>query len=185
MNSLKSLLLAAAFVVGISASLAAAPSLYDLSARDIDGRDVKFDPFRGKVLLIVNVASECGYTPQYEGLQALFKQYESRGLVVLGFPCNQFGQQEPGTNAEIKSFCSSTYRVTFPLFEKIDVNGDKRHPLFALLAGKDSPFPGNIKWNFNKFLVGRDGNLLKCFGADVEPESVELKQAVEAALAAK
>ncbi|HUR56992.1 MAG TPA: glutathione peroxidase [Opitutaceae bacterium] len=179
---MKPILVAAAFLAAVSISRAAAPSLHDLSARDIEGRDVKLATFRGKVLLIVNVASECGYTPQYEGLQALFTQYESRGFVVLGFPCNQFGQQEPGTNAEIKSFCSSTYRVTFPLFAKIDVNGDKRHPLFALLAGKDSPFPGNIKWNFNKFLVGRDGKILKRFDADVEPESGELKQAVEAAL---
>jgi glutathione peroxidase len=168
-----------------ASATSAASSFYDLSARDIDGRSVKFDAYRGKVLLIVNVASECGYTSQYEGMQALFKQYESKGFVVLAFPCNQFGAQEPGTNAQIKSFCTSTYRVTFPLFEKIEINGANRHPLYALLTGKDSPFPGNVKWNFAKFLVGRDGKVLKRFDADAEPESGEVKRAVEAALAAK
>src|SRR4051812_24410055 len=128
-----------------------AASLYDTAVKDIDGKSVKLDSYRGKVLLIVNVASECGYTPQYEGLQALFEKYSARGLTVLGFPCNQFGSQEPGSNAEIKTFCSSKFHVTFPMFEKIEVNGGKRHPLYEQLAGASSPFPGNIKWNFNKF----------------------------------
>lgn len=178
-------ILGAAACLGLFASTAAAASLYDVSAQDIDGRTVKLDAYRGKVLLIVNVASECGYTPQYEGLQALFRKFESEGFVVLGFPCNQFGEQEPGTSAEIKAFCAAKFKVTFPLFEKIEVNGPNRHELYALLAGKESPFPGNIKWNFNKFLVGRDGRILKRFGADLDPESAEMTKAVATALAAK
>jgi glutathione peroxidase len=161
-----------------------AEALHDLSVVDIDGRTTTLTAYRGRVLLIVNVASECGYTPQYAGLQALFEKYSARGLTVLGFPCNQFGAQEPGTNADIKKFCSTRYQVTFPLFAKIDVNGPKRHPLYARLAGKDSPVPGNVKWNFEKFLVGRDGTILQRFGADAEPDSPEVMQAVEAALAA-
>ena len=178
-------LLCLALSVGALVSVARSASLHDLSVKDIDGRAVKLDAYRGKVLLIVNVASECGYTPQYQGLQELFKKYEPKGLVVLGFPCNQFGGQEPGTNADIKKFCSSNYHVTFPMFAKIDVNGGQRDPLYVTLAGKDSPFPGDIKWNFNKFLVGRDGAIVKRFGSSVEPDAAELMRAVEAALAAK
>src|SRR6185503_9657690 len=144
---MKSLLWAAASLGVFLSPMRAAP-LHDVTVKDIDGRSVKLDAYRGKVLLIVNVASECGYTPQYQGLQALFEKYQAKGLVVLGFPCNQFGAQEPGTSAEIKKFCTTNYHVTFPLFEKIEVNGSQRHPLYALLAGKASPFPGNIKWNF-------------------------------------
>ncbi len=162
----------------------AAP-LHDLAVADIDGKPGTLAPFKGRVLLIVNVASECGYTPQYQGLESLFARYQAQGLTVLGFPCNQFGAQEPGTNAEIKKFCSTTFRVTFPLFAKIDVNGANRHPLYAALAGKGSPFPGNVKWNFEKFLVGRDGAVLARFPADTEPDAPELIKAVEAALAAK
>lgn len=171
-------------ILAMAFSTVHAASLYDVSVKDIDGKPVKLDSYRGKVLLIVNVASECGYTPQYAGLQDLFKKYESKGLVVLGFPCNQFGAQEPGTSAEIKAFCSAKYRVTFPMFEKIEVNGAKRHPLYEQLAGPASPFPGNIKWNFNKFLVGRDGKIMKRFGSGTEPSAKDLVQAVESALAA-
>jgi glutathione peroxidase len=171
---------AGAFVSGAHAA-----SIYDATVKDIDGRATKLDAYRGKVLLIVNVASECGYTPQYEGLQALFKKYEPQGLVVLGFPCNQFGGQEPGSNAEIKTFCSTNYHVTFPMFAKIDVNGANRDPLYTTLAGKGSPFPGNIKWNFSKFLVGRDGAIVQRFDSGVEPDAAELMKAVEAALAKK
>jgi len=162
-----------------------AESLFEIGVNDIDGKAGTLVPFRGRVLLIVNVASECGYTSQYKGLEAVFEKYQKQGLTVLGFPCNQFGGQEPGTNAEIKTFCSATFRVTFPLFEKIDVNGATRHPLFGALAGKGSPFPGNIKWNFNKFLVGRDGTVLQRFDSDAEPESPEVIRAIEAALAKK
>jgi glutathione peroxidase len=182
---MKLLLCAALFAGAFIPATNAAPSVHALSVTDIDGHAVKLDAYRGKVLLIVNVASECGYTPQYEGLQALFKKYESQGLVVLGFPCNQFGEQEPGSNAEIKTFCYTNYHVTFPMFAKIDVNGAKRDPLYTTLAGKDSPFPGNIKWNFSKFLIGRDGTIVKRFDSGVEPDAPELVKAVEAALAKK
>jgi len=166
-------------------SARAAASLYEVPLKDIDGKDTSLKAYEGKVLLVVNVASKCGFTPQYAGLEALQEKYKAQGFTVLGFPCNQFHAQEPGTNEEIKQFCSSTYQVTFPLFDKIDVNGPKRHPLYALLAGKDSPFPGDIGWNFNKFLIGRDGKVLKRFGSPVRPDSTELVQAVESALAAK
>ena len=164
---------------------ARAESLHEIAVKDIDGKATTLAPFKGRVLLIVNVASECGYTTQYEGLQAVFKKYESQGLTVLGFPCNQFGGQEPGTNAEIKQFCSTKFHVTFPLFDKIDVNGAHRHPLYAALAGKGSPFPGDIGWNFSKFLVGRNGKIVKRFDSGVEPDSAEMTKAIEAALAAK
>jgi len=164
---------------------ARADSLYDLKLKDIDGKDTTLAAYKGKVILIVNVASQCGYTPQYKGLEAIYQKYQGRGFVVLGFPCNQFGGQEPGTNEEIKQFCTSKFDVTFPLFDKLEVNGPHRHPLYAALAGKDSPFPGDIKWNFNKFLLGRDGTMLKRFDSKVAPESAELTKAVEAALAAK
>jgi glutathione peroxidase len=165
--------------------LANAGGIYDAAVRHIDGKEGKLDAYKGKVLLVVNVASKCGYTPQYKSLEALYQKYKDKGLVVLGFPCNQFGGQEPGTNEEIKEFCTSKYGVTFPLFDKIEVNGDKRHSLYVALAGKDSPFPGDIKWNFTKFLVGRDGKVLKRFESRAAPDSAEITEAVEAALAAK
>ena len=163
---------------------ALAGSIYEIPLKDIDGKDTNLGAYKGKVLLIVNVASKCGFTPQYKGLEATYEKYKDKGLVVLGFPCNQFGGQEPGRSEEIKQFCTSKYNVTFPLFEKIEVNGDKRHPLYVELAGKDSPFPGDIGWNFNKFLIGRDGKILKRFASKVTPESEELTQAIETALAA-
>ena len=163
----------------------AADSIYTISLKDIEGKSTSLKSYEGKVLLIVNVASKCGYTPQYAGLEALYEKYKDKGLVVLGFPCNQFGGQEPGTNEEIKSFCSSKYQVTFPLFDKIEVNGPSRHPLYGLLAGTGSPFPGDIKWNFNKFLIGRDGKILKRFDSKAKPDSDEMVQAVEKALGSK
>ena len=175
-------LLALCALLTVSAS---AQSLLEIPVRDIDGNDGSLATFKGRVLLIVNVASECGYTPQYPGLQAIYDKYQKQGLSVIGVPCNQFGGQEPGTNAEIKTFCSSTFHVTFPLLDKIEVNGSRRHPLYAALAGKGSPFPGNIGWNFTKFLIGRDGKILRRFDSDVEPDSREMVKAVEAALAQK
>jgi len=163
----------------------AADSIYNITLKDIDGKPTSLKAYEGKVLLVVNVASKCGYTPQYEGLEALQEKYKAKGFSVLGFPCNQFGGQEPGSNEQIKEFCSSKYQVTFPLFDKIEVNGPNRHPLYLALAGKDSPFPGDIKWNFNKFLIGRDGRILKRFDSKVKPDSAELVQAVEKALDAK
>ncbi len=164
---------------------AAAASLYDIKLKDIDGKDTTLAAYKGKTVLIVNVASKCGYTKQYTGLEATYQKYKDQGFVVLGFPCNQFGGQEPGTNEEIKQFCSSKFNVTFPLYDKIEVNGANRHPLYVALAGKESPFPGDIKWNFNKFLIGKDGTILKRFDSKVTPESEELTKAIEAALAAK
>jgi glutathione peroxidase len=164
---------------------AAPAAIYDLKLKDIDGKEVQLSNYRGKALLIVNVASKCGFTKQYSGLEALYQKYKDQGLVVLGVPCNQFGGQEPGSNEAIKEFCSTKFNVTFPLFDKVDVNGPDRAPLYTLLAGKDSPFPGDIKWNFNKFLVGRDGTILKRFESRVAPDAAELTAAVEAALAAK
>jgi glutathione peroxidase len=163
----------------------AAGSIHETSVRNIDGQETSLKAYSGKVLLIVNVASHCGFTPQYKELEAVYEKYKDKGLVVLGFPCNQFGGQEPGTDEEIKQFCSSKYNVTFPLFDKIDVNGPKRHPLYNELAGKDSPYPGDIKWNFSKFLIGRDGKILKRFESKVVPNSPEVTQAIEAALAQK
>ena len=163
----------------------AADSIYSISLKDIDGKSTSLKAYEGKVMLIVNVASKCGYTPQYAGLEALQEKYKDKGFTVLGFPCNQFGAQEPGTNEQIKQFCSTKYQVTFPLFDKIEVNGPSRHPLYLALAGKDSPFPGDIKWNFSKFLIGRDGKILKRFESGTKPNSAELTQAIESALAAK
>src|SRR5436190_2330724 len=162
-----------------------AGSIHEIAVKDIDGKDTSLKAYEGKVLLVVNVASQCGLTPQYKALESVAERYKDKGLVVLGFPCNQFGGQEPGSNDEIKQFCSSKYNVTFPLFDKIDVNGPKRHPLYVALAGKESPYPGDIKWNFNKFLVGRDGKILKRFEPRTVPDAAEVLAAIEAALAAK
>jgi len=165
--------------------LVRAESVYDLKLKDIDGKDVSLADYKGRSVLIVNVASKCGFTKQYAGLEALHLKYKDKGFAVLGFPCNQFGGQEPGTNEEIKEFCSTKFNVTFPMFDKIDVNGDKRAPLYSILAGKTSPFAGDIKWNFTKFLVGKDGKIVSRFESKVTPEDQELTTAVEAALAAK
>lgn len=167
-----------------TAALYAGP-LYEIGLKDIDGKDTSLKQYQGKVLLVVNVASHCGLTPQYKALEAIHEKYKDKGFTVLGFPCNQFGKQEPGTNEEIKQFCSSKYNVSFPMFDKIDVNGENRHPLYVALAGKDSPFPGNIKWNFGKFLIGRDGKIIKRFEPTTTPDSPEVTAAIEAALAQK
>lgn len=162
-----------------------AQSIYDVKLKDIKGNDTSLAAYKRKVMLIVNVASKCGYTKQYAGLESIFEKYKDQGFVVLGFPCNQFGGQEPGTNEEIQQFCTSKFNVTFPLFDKIEVNGSNRHPLYETLAGKASPFPGDIKWNFTKFLIGKDGKILNRFDSKVTPESDEVTKAIETALAAK
>jgi len=182
---MKTTLLLLATIMTAILSTPAADSLYDIPLKDIDGKDASLKPYAGKVMLVVNVASHCGYTPQYAGLEALYQKYSAQGLVVCGFPCNQFGGQEPGTPAEIKQFCTSKYDVTFPMFDKLEVNGPKRHPLYVTLAGETSPFPGNIHWNFTKFLIGRDGKIVGRFDSKVKPDSDEMSKAVEAALAAK
>jgi glutathione peroxidase len=157
-------------------------SVYDYSAKTLDGQDVSLADYRGQVLLIVNTASKCGFTPQYEGLEALYRDYKDRGLTVLGFPCNQFGAQEPGNAEEIASFCSLTYDVTFPMLAKIDVNGPSAHPLSAFLKKEQKGVLGTegIKWNFTKFLIGRDGEVVERFAPTTKPE--DLKVAVEALL---
>ncbi|MFC5302811.1 glutathione peroxidase [Azospira restricta] len=156
------------------------PDVYDFSARSLDGRDVHLGEYRGQVLLIVNTASRCGFTPQYEGLERLYRDYRGRGFAVLGFPCNQFGAQEPGDAAEIADFCSTTYGVSFPLFAKIDVNGDNAHPLYRHLKEAKPGLLGTeaIKWNFTKFLVDRNGEVVERFAPAVKPD--ELRRAVEA-----
>lgn len=155
---------------------------YDFDAIDIDGKPVSLDQYRGKALLIVNVASKCGFTPQYTGLEKLWREYRERGLVVLGFPCDQFGSQEPGDESEIKNFCSLTYEVDFPMFAKVEVNGDGAHPLWKWLKKEKGGLLGfdAIKWNFTKFLVGRDGKVLKRYAPTDKPES--LAGDIEAAL---
>ena len=183
--AMKTTLLLLATIMTTILSSHAADSLYDIPLKDIDGKDTTLKPYAGKVLLVVNVASKCGFTPQYTALEATHQKYSAQGLVVCGFPCNQFGGQEPGTDAEIKEFCTSRYSVTFPMFDKLEVNGDNRHPLYVALAGADSPFPGNIHWNFTKFLIGRDGKIAARFDSKVKPDSEEMTKAIEAALATK
>jgi len=150
-------------------------SLYDISARDITGTERPLADYRGKVLLVVNVASRCGFTPQYTGLEALYRKYHDRGFEVLGFPCNQFGSQEPGSEADIQGFCSTTYDVTFPLFAKVDVNGADAHPLYRLLKGEKPGILGTeaIKWNFTKFLVNRQGEVVKRYAPTDKPEDLD------------
>ena len=149
-------------------------SIYEFSAKTIDGREVSMKDFEGKVLLIVNTASKCGFTPQYSGLEALHKKYGPKGFAVLGFPCNQFGAQEPGDAAEIANFCKLTYDVDFPLFAKVDVNGDSAHPLFQMLKKQAPGLLGSetIKWNFTKFLVDKKGNVLERFAPATKPEAL-------------
>jgi glutathione peroxidase len=155
---------------------------YDFTARDIEGHEQSLSDWRGKVLLVVNVASKCGFTPQYAGLEELWRRYRDRGLVVLGFPCDQFGHQEPGDEAEIRNFCSLTYDVDFPMFAKVEVNGGGAHPLWKWLKDEKGGLLGigAIKWNFTKFLVGRDGKVLKRYAPTDAPES--LARDIEAAL---
>ena len=147
-------------------------SVHDFTARTIDGRDQPLSDFSGKVLMIVNVASQCGFTPQYEGLEALYRRFKDRGFAVLGFPCNQFGAQEPGEEAEIASFCTLNFGVTFPMFAKVDVNGPDAHPLFDYLKHEKKGLLGSeaIKWNFTKFLVGRDGEVRQRFAPNTKPQ---------------
>ena len=189
----------AAIVIAFVASLAfltlssaeqpvnAASSIYDFKVKDIDGKDIKLKKYKGSVLLVVNTASKCGYTPQYEGLQVTFDKFKDKGLVVLGFPANNFGGQEPGTAAEIKEFCESKYKVTFPMFAQISVKGDDADPLYAYLTSKETnpQFAGDITWNFNKFLIDRKGNIVARFTSKETPTSEAVTQAIEKYLASK
>lgn len=169
----------AAFLIA-GAGLFGASSVYDFTLNSITGAPAPLAGYRGKVLLLVNVASYCGYTPQYKGLEALYEKYKDRGLVVVGFPANNFGAQEPGTNSEIKDFCERTYHVKFPMYAKISVSGADKAPLYQYLT---AAMGGEIQWNFTKFLVARDGKLLQRFEPEVEPESAEVTAALEKALA--
>jgi len=158
-------------------------TLQNIPLNDINGQPTSLKAYAGEVVLLVNVASKCGFTKQYSGLEALYKKYKDKGLVVIGVPSNDFGGQEPGSAAEIKAFCTAKFDVTFPLMAKIHVKGAGKHPLYAALTGPDSAFPGEVKWNFQKFLIGRDGRLVGRFESQVTPESARLIQAIEAALA--
>ncbi len=170
--------------VAVAASLFGASNVMDFSLNSIDGQPAPLSQYKGKVIMIVNVASKCGYTPQYAGLEALYEKYKSQGFVILGFPANNFGAQEPGTNEEIKTFCSRTYNVTFPMYAKISVKGEDKHPLYQFLTDKQAnpATGGEIQWNFTKFLVGKDGNVAARFESAVTPESPQVGAAIEKAL---
>ncbi|MBK9263328.1 MAG: glutathione peroxidase [Polyangiaceae bacterium] len=155
-------------------------SLYDFTMKDIWGADKSLADYRGKVVLVVNVASQCGFTPQYEGLEKLYEKYSDKGLVVAGFPANDYGAQEPGTDSEIATFCTSKYGVKFPMFSKITVKGSGKHALYAFLTQAEPA--GEVKWNFEKFLVGKDGQVITRFPSSVAPEDEKLVQAIERAL---
>jgi len=159
----------------------------DFKVKDIDGKELDLSKFKGKVVLFVNVASKCGYTPQYEGLQALHDQYGKEGLVIIGVPANEFGKQEPGSDADIKSFCTTKYKVSFPMVSKIVVKGEGQHPLYTYLTSKESNpnFAGDIGWNFEKFLINRQGEVVGRYKSKVAPDSKELTGAIEKELKAK
>ena len=161
-------------------------SVLDFKVQDIDGKPVDLSKFKGEVLLVVNTASQCGYTPQYKNLEAVYEKYKSQGFEVLAFPANEFGHQEPGSDAEIKQFCTGKYSVTFPLFSKIVVKGPGMHPLYQFLTSKESDpkFAGDIPWNFAKFLVNRKGEVIARFAPGDKPDSEKVSKAIEAALAA-
>ncbi len=167
------LLATAAFAAG------APMSLHDLTVNRLDGKPEALAGYKGKVVLVVNTASECGYTPQYKGLEALYEEYKDKGVVVLGFPSNDFGGQEPGSSEQIKTFCERKYNVTFPMFEKVKTKGEGQSPLYAFLTAKF----GEPKWNFHKYLVGKDGQVIAAFPSKVTPESAELRQAIDEARA--
>ncbi|MCP5518427.1 MAG: glutathione peroxidase [Verrucomicrobiales bacterium] len=173
----------AGLVAGLSA---VAGSIYDIPIKTLEGKDSSLKPYQGKVVLVVNVASQCGYTRQYAPLEKLHRDYKDKGLVIVGVPSNDFGGQEPGSPTEIKEFCTSKFDVTFPLYEKVGVRpGSTQHALYQWLTGADSPYPGPVKWNFNKFLISGNGQLLARFESKVEPDSAELKAAIDKALASR
>ena len=168
----------------MSAALFGASSVYDFTMNSIEGQPLPLAKFEGKVMLIVNVASKCGFTPQYEGLEAVYEKYKDQGFVIVGFPANNFMAQEPGTNEEIKTFCSTKYNVKFPLYSKISVKGDDKAPLYQFLTDTSAnpKTGGEIKWNFTKFLVDRNGKVIARFESPVKPESPEVTSAIEKAL---
>lgn len=176
------------FLIALATSIAMTfssddTSFYDFKVKNIDDEEVALKEYKGKVLLIVNTASECGYTPQYEGLQAIYEEYKDQGLIVMGFPANNFNGQEPGSNEEIKQFCTLNYSVKFPMFSKISVKGEDQAELFSYLTSEENrDFTGDIKWNFEKFLISRNGELKRRFRSNVTPESKDITSAIEAEL---
>jgi glutathione peroxidase len=170
---------AAALLLGASMMMSAASSVHEFTLNSIDGTPTPLLNYKGKVMLLVNVASKCGYTPQYTGLEALYQKYKDRGLVVVGVPANNFGGQEPGTNEEIKTFCTRNYNVSFPMMSKVSVKGEDKTPLYHYMTEATG---GEVKWNFTKFLVSKDGKVISRFESKVTPESPELTAAVEQAL---
>ena len=175
----QTLVLGMIFVTGTTSM--AADSIYEFKMKDIEGKEVELSEFKDKVVLIVNVASKCGATPQYEQLQALSDKYSEKGLVVVGVPCNQFGGQEPGSEKDIKEFCSTKYKVTFPMMSKVDVNGDKEDPLYKFLKAH-AESKDNVKWNFEKFVIGKDGKVVGRFGTKTKPDADEVVSVIEAEL---
>ena len=169
---------------GIKLMATQTPMVYDFTLNDIDGKPVSLNQFRGKVLLLINTASFCGNTPQYTDLEKMYEQYREKGFEILAFPANNFGQQEPGTNAEIKTFCYTKYSLSFPLFSKISVKGDDKHPLYRYLT-EQSPFPGEVEWNFQKYLVDRSGKVVARYPHRTKPLAPEILQDVERVLAAR
>jgi glutathione peroxidase len=169
---------------GATTTAAKGNTIYDFTMKNIDGKDVPLSKFKGKVLLVVNVASKCGNTPQYAGLESLYKEKKSKGFAILGFPANQFGAQEPGTNAEIKEFCTATYNVNFPMFAKIVVKGEGIDPLYTWLID-NAPYHDDIEWNFGKFLIGRNGKVVARFNPSVKPDDPQITEALDKALAEK
>src|SRR6202162_3112038 len=170
-------------VILMATSTFAASNLYNFTLPNIDGKPMPLADFKGKVILMVNVASQCGYTPQYSALESIYEKYRDQGFVILGFPANNFGSQEPGTNAEIKKFCSAKYNVAFPMYAKVSVKGDDQTPLYKYLTESANPaYAGEIKWNFTKFLVDRNGHVIQRFEPDTTPDSPQVTSAIEQAL---
>jgi len=176
----------ACVLLGAQLTFAAdAPDIQKIPLNDIKDKPTSLKAYAGKVVLLVNVASLCGNTPQYAGLESMYEKYKDKGLVIVGVPCNDFGSQEPGSADEIVEFCTKTYSVKFPLMAKVHVKGPEQHPLYAALTGKDAVYPGPIDWNFAKFVIGRDGKVIKRFAAKIKPDNADLVQTVETALSAK
>jgi glutathione peroxidase len=182
--SVRKLILMVMLCVACASLAAQSKSIYDFTMKSIDGGQVSLGSYSGKVMLLVNVASKCGFTPQYAGLETLYEKYKDRGLVIVGIPANNFMQQEPGTDEEIKKFCSNKYNVTFPMMSKVSVLGDDQAPLYSFLTGKetDPKFSGDVKWNFTKFLFDRSGKPVARFEPNVTPDSPEVTAAIESAL---